>query len=118
MNADGVRGADVRIVGDRIAEIGTALRPGNEARVIDATGKLVMPGGIDPHTHPQPSFADDLTTGSEAALAGGITTLGTFVNPRQGETLLEAVERFAPQATSEAIADFSCTPCRGLRRRR
>src|SRR5687767_15510686 len=56
VNADGVRTADVRIVGETIAEVGTGLRPGTGARVIEAGGRLVMPGGIDPHTHLHPSF--------------------------------------------------------------
>ncbi|MBL8983277.1 MAG: dihydropyrimidinase, partial [Gemmatimonadetes bacterium] len=70
VNADGITTADVRVVGERIAEVGRALRPGAGAQVIEAAGKLVMPGGIDPHTHLHPSFADDLTSGSQAALAG------------------------------------------------
>jgi len=51
VNADGAQVADVRVVGETIAEIGRGLRPGTNARVLDATGKLLMPGGIDPHTH-------------------------------------------------------------------
>jgi cytosine/adenosine deaminase-related metal-dependent hydrolase len=72
VNADGVRKADIRVVGETIAEVATGLRSGAGARVIEATGKLVMPGGVDPHTHMSPGYGvDDLRIGSMAALAGG-----------------------------------------------
>jgi dihydropyrimidinase len=105
VNAEGVRTADLRITGSTIAEIGGNLRAAAGARVIDARGRLVMPGGIDPHTHLHPGFVDDLTSGSQAALAGGITTVGTFANARQGETQLAALDRVAAQVRSDAIAD-------------
>jgi dihydropyrimidinase len=106
VNAAGVRDADVRVVGMTIREVAPGLLPGADARVIEARGKLVMPGGIDPHTHLQPAFIDDLTSGSRAALAGGITTLGTFAAPRRDETLGAALDRMAGLVTSDAIADF------------
>ena len=105
VNADGARDADVRIVGETIAEVGANLRAAANARIIDAAGKLVLPGGIDPHTHLHPSFVDDLTSGSMAALAGGITTVGTFANATAKETLVEAIERMAVRVRAEAIAD-------------
>jgi dihydropyrimidinase len=104
-NADGVREADVRVVGETIAEVGARLRPGDGARVIEARNHLVMPAGIDPHTHLHPSFVDDLTSGSMAAVAGGITTVGTFANVDKGEAPLAAVERLAARVGAEAIAD-------------
>ena len=106
VNADGIRDVDVRISGETIAEIGRGLKPGSDARVIDAAGKLVMPGGIDPHTHLSPPFADDLTSGSEAALAGGITTVGTFAFAQENETIAAAIERTAGTMKPLAIADF------------
>ena len=105
VNADGTRLADVRVVDGRITEVGPGLVPGTGARILEATGKLVMPGGIDPHTHLQPSFVDDFTTGSRAALAGGVTTVGTFAYLRAGETCVQAVDRLAEIAAREAIAD-------------
>lgn len=104
VNADGVREADVRIVGETIAEVEARLRPGG-ARVIEARNHLVMPGGIDPHTHLHPSFVDDLTSGSMAAVAGGITTVGTFANTEKGEEPLAAMKRMAARVRAEAIAD-------------
>lgn len=105
INADGESEADVRIIGDTIREVAAGLRPGPGARVIDATARLVLPGGIDPHTHLHPSFADDLGSGSMAALAGGITTVGTFANAQKGEGAIDAVDRMAATAEKEAIAD-------------
>jgi dihydropyrimidinase len=105
VNADGVAAADVRIVDGVVTEVGAGLLPGAGARVVEAAGHLVMPGGIDPHTHLQPSFVDDLTSGSMAALAGGVTTVGTFAYLREGETCVQAVDRLADIAAREAIAD-------------
>jgi dihydropyrimidinase len=105
VNADGVRDADVRVAGAQIAEIGQGLKPRDGGRIIEAAGRLILPGGIDPHTHLHPNFADDLTSGSMAALAGGITTVGTFANAGQGETLTAAIGRMAARVRSEAIAD-------------
>ncbi|MEW5915554.1 MAG: amidohydrolase family protein [Gemmatimonadota bacterium] len=105
VNADGTRTGDLRIIGETISEIGGRLTPGPDAQVIDASGKLLFPGGIDPHTHLQPAFVDDLTSGSMAALAGGITTIGTFAGTRQGETVLQALERLGALVRTDAIAD-------------
>ena len=105
VNHDGSRLADVRIVGERVIEIGTGLAPGAEARIIDATGHLVMPGGIDPHAHLQGSFVDDLTTGTAAALAGGITTVGTFAYGQDGENAVEAMARWLGEVPRSAIGD-------------
>ena len=105
VNASGVRDADVRIVGETVAEIGVGLKSGPSARVIEAAGRLLMPGGIDPHTHLHPSFVDDLTSGSMAALAGGITTVGTFAAAQGNEAVPDAIERMAGRVRTEAIAD-------------
>jgi dihydropyrimidinase len=105
VNADGSRRADVRIVGERISEIGAGLEPGSEARVVDATGRLVMPGGIDPHAHLQGGFVDDLATGTAAAVAGGITTVGTFANGQRGESPIDAMDRWLAEVGRMAIGD-------------
>lgn len=105
VNADGIVEADVRIVGERITELGRGLAPGAGARVIDARGLLLMPGGVDPHTHLHGGFADDLTSGSMAALAGGITTVGTFSFPSRDETLSAAIDRTELLVRRDAIAD-------------
>jgi dihydropyrimidinase len=105
VNADESRLADVRISGELIAEIGPDLSRDGTDRVIDASGKLVIPGGVDPHTHLQGSFVDDLTTGTSAAVAGGITSVGTFAYPQEGENAVEAMKRSLSEVGSHAIGD-------------
>ena len=105
VNFDGSRRADVRIVGERVAEIGVGLEPGPNARVVNAAGHLVMPGGIDPHAHLQGSFVDDLTSGTAAAVAGGITTVGTFAYAQDGENPVEAMDRWLAEVERSAIGD-------------
>lgn len=105
VNADQTLQADVRIQGEIITHVGPNLPVTPATRVIDASGHLVMPGGIDPHTHLHPGFVDDLTTGSQAALAGGITTVGTFVFPNDAEPVAGALDRFADTVRRHAIAD-------------
>lgn len=106
VNADGTRRADVRVEGERIVQIAASINAPSTVRVIEARGKLVIPGGIDPHTHLQPAFVDDLTSGSRAALAGGITTLGTFSAPRRDESPDAALDRMTALVQQQAIADF------------
>lgn len=105
VNADSSELADVRIIGEQVVELRRGLTAGAGARVIDATDRLVIPGGIDPHTHMQPPFVDDLTTGTMAAVAGGITTVGTFAYPRDGENAVEAMDRCLEEVRSHAVGD-------------
>ena len=77
---DGPVNADLRVVGEKIAEIGLNL-PAGDSRVLDASGKLLFPGFIDTHTHFEMNkgkpneTADDWASGTLAALAGGTTTV-------------------------------------------
>ena len=75
--------ADVAIAQGKIAAIGSDLPTQNAGRVLDASGKLVLPGGIDVHTHLDMPFggttsADVFETGTRAAAFGGTTTLIDF----------------------------------------
>ena len=110
VTADGRRYADVRVVGETVAEIGPGLEAGPGAEVIDAGGLLVLPGGIDPHVHLGGIGVDDYTSGSAAALAGGITTISNFGGVRDGETPAETLARATPAIEAETIADLIYHP--------
>ena len=115
VSAEGDREADVRIRDETIVEVGPGLDSRDEA-VLDATGLFVLPGGIDPHTHLSPPWADDFESGTRAALAGGITTLGCMTSPKEGESLLQALEREEARARTEAVADLFLHPVLGVPR--
>jgi len=106
---DGRLESDIRVRNGVIVEIGQNLPSSSGAREIDASGLLVMPGGVDPHVHI--GGADDFTSGSAAALAGGITTISSFAWPRPGESLAEGVEQYwAARVRARAIADVMLHP--------
>jgi dihydropyrimidinase len=92
----------VGIKGGKIVQLGGAMHGAHE---IDARGLLLLPGGIDPHVHLSGFWADDFETGSEAALAGGITSIGTMLAPSEGRTLQQAVEQEIRIVEEQAIAD-------------
>jgi dihydropyrimidinase len=102
--------ADILIEDEQIIQIGRTLdAPG--AQVIDAQGKLIMPGGVDPHTHfDLPMFgtvsSDDHYTGHKAAAFGGTTTVIDFV-PQDGPTLRESIASWRAKADPKAAIDFS-----------
>ncbi len=113
VTTEGQRDADVRVQYGKVVEVGPGLELAGEV-VIEAKGLLVLPGGIDPHTHLSPPWADDFESGSKAALAGGITTLGCMTSPKENESLLEAIEREESRAAKEAIADVFLHPVVGV----
>lgn len=101
--------ANILIEGEQIQAIGREL-PAGQAEVIDATGKLVMPGGIDPHVHLDlPMFgtvsSDDHYTGQKAAAFGGTTTVMDFV-PQESGSLRADIEAWHAKADSKAAIDF------------
>jgi dihydropyrimidinase len=111
VTADGRSRRDLGIRGGRIA---AWLEPGEAARgvrTIDATGKHVIPGGVDPHVHFHGRHLsifnkDDYDNGSVAAAFGGTTTFLNFVLPEPDETALQAVERVQERASSRAAIDY------------
>jgi dihydropyrimidinase len=107
VNADGRVDGDIRIRNEKIVEIGRNLAAPAGAREIDAAGLVVLPGAVDPHVHPVGS-AENLTTSSASALAGGVTTISHYISPAANspETLAGAVGRAADRVKQEAMADF------------
>jgi dihydropyrimidinase len=101
--------ADILIDGEKIVSVGKNIDiPG--VQVVDAAGKLVMPGGIDPHTHLDlPMFdtvsSDDHYTGHKAAAFGGTTTVMDFV-PQGNGSLQEAIGEWHAKADPKAAIDF------------
>ena len=102
---------DVGISGGKIAELGENLSDARE--VVDAAGKLVMPGGIDSHVHlAQPSapgivMADDFVSGTRAAAFGGNTMVLPFALQQKGESLRQVVKDYHAKADGKCYVDVS-----------
>ena len=101
---------DVFVDGDKISVIGTALSIPAD-RIIDATGKYVLPGGIDVHTHLDMPFggttsADDFESGTIAAAHGGTTTVVDFAIQYRGQTLHHAWETWMKKPEGNAAIDY------------
>lgn len=115
VTAGAVAQADIGIAGGKVVQIGGLLQGDQE---LDARDKLILPGGVDAHVHlsypgredEEHRWVDDFSSGSAAALAGGITTLGNMTFLRRGETPLAGLEREAATARQQAIADFFLHP--------
>ncbi|GAB2568235.1 dihydropyrimidinase [Spirosoma areae] len=103
--------ADIFVDGETINAIGNDLSMQADT-VIDASGKLVFPGGIDPHVHLDMPFmgtfsSDTHETGTRAALHGGTTTVIDFVLQKQGHSLKEALAEWNSRASGTAVGDYS-----------
>jgi len=109
--AGGTFKADIAITGETIAAIGADL--GRGAREIDATGKLVLPGGIDAHAHIEQlsgmgvTNADTFASGTSAAALGGTTTVIPFAAQHQGKSLAKVVEDYHALAARGAVIDYA-----------
>src|SRR5512139_1045545 len=102
--------ADLYVDGGRVALVGQGLSLPADT-VVDASGCLVLPGGIDVHTHlDMPAgdltSADDFETGTRAAAFGGTTTVVDFATPEPGESLLAALETWRHRADGKAVVDY------------
>ncbi|MFZ1205170.1 MAG: amidohydrolase family protein, partial [Candidatus Acidiferrales bacterium] len=104
--------SDIGISGGRITAIAQSLPIENAGKVIDATGLLVMPGGIDVHTHLDMPFggtnsADDFESGTIAAAFGGTTTLIDFAIQTKGHSLRQAFDTWMKKADRKAAIDYA-----------
>jgi dihydropyrimidinase len=111
ITADADYVADILIEDETIKAIGRNMAVQVD-ELIDATGMLVFPGGIDPHVHLSMPFmgtfsSDDYTTGTRAALYGGTTTVIDFILQKQGNSLRAAFDEWTGRATGNAIGDYS-----------
>ena len=111
VNADQSIRADVYCADGRIKAVGEKLEVPAGAKVVDAGGQYVMPGGIDPHTHMELPFmgtvaSEDFLSGTAAGLAGGTTMIIDFVIPGPNVSLLEAYDQWMGWA-KKACADYS-----------
>ena len=108
---DGPVQADLRVEGEKIVQIGPRLPP-EGSQVLDASGKLVFPGLIDTHTHFEMNkgtvreTADDWTTGTRAALAGGTTCVLDFAEPQKGHSLASALRTWHDRADGHASCHY------------
>ena len=130
VNDDLSQVADVYCVDGKIAQIGTNLlkqltesgditdthttpeAKDGSCRIVDAEGKLVVPGGIDPHTHMEMPFmgtvsVDDFEYGTRAAVAGGTTMLIDFAIPKKGDSLIDTYKVWRGRADHKVVCDYS-----------
>lgn len=113
--APGAGPVDIGVDGGEIVQIGGPMAATDE---IDARGRLVLPGGVDVHVHLTPTsaeahgltWADDFESGSLAALAGGITTVGNVSFPYGDEGLMATVDRDIRIGEARSACDFVIHP--------
>lgn len=112
VNSTGRQQADVLVEDGRIvavAKYGDHVPDGVE--IVDCAGKILLPGGVDVHTHiDAPMFntvtADNFFTGTIAAATGGTTTIVNFSQQLENKTLIESIEAQHEQAENEAVIDY------------
>lgn len=103
--------ADILIEGEKVSMIGEGLSVKADQE-IDATGKMIFPGGIDPHVHLDMPFmgtfsSDSYETGTRAALYGGTTMVIDFILQKQGNTLHAALDEWRGRSNNNCYSDYS-----------
>lgn len=107
----GVVNGDLALRGEEIAAIGTGL--GSATTTVDATGKYVMPGGVDPHAHIEQMSgmglmnADTFETATRSAAIGGTTSVISFAAQAKGERLADTVADYSAKAARGAMIDYA-----------
>src|SRR5688572_33320971 len=102
--------ADILIEDEKVSVIGAKLEMEAD-KIISAAGKLVIPGGIDPHTHMELPFggtqsSDDFLTGTRAAAHGGTTTIIDFAVQTKGESMISGVDIWHEKAEGKCAIDY------------
>lgn len=110
VSSRGVKKADVLISGEKILAVGRRLCA--DAQIVDVSGKLIFPGFIDAHTHfdlevSDTVTADDFASGTQSAIAGGVTTVVDFATQNKGETLSEALNNWHMKAFGKSSCDYA-----------
>jgi dihydropyrimidinase len=100
----GMARADVGVRGEAIAAVAADLPAEGAQRVVDATGKLVLPGIIDVHTHPV--YLDDIHHTSVTAAFGGTTTTIHYAYARPGMKVLDTIIKFRDDGLENSLTDF------------
>lgn len=117
VNTSGTVDADVLVHDGRIEAVGRLSDlPIADAERVDVAGKLLLPGGVDVHTHLDSPMmgtttSDDFATGTRAAACGGTTTLVDFAMQAPGQTLLKALSEHHAKADGKAVIDYSFHMC-------
>ena len=113
VNSDGENIADVLVEDGKITAVGDEIEIPENATVIDASGKIVIPGGIDTRTHflqavdGKGDLVDDFESGTHAALAGGTTMIVDLVIPEKEGSLLDAFSTWKDSAEEKSCCDYS-----------
>lgn len=111
INSDSTVNADLLVSGEKIAAMGTDLAA-DGAQVVDATGKYILPGAIDSHTHLEMPFngtvsADSYFAGTRAAACGGVTTVFDFAIQRKGMGIRQIAEERDKLCAPQACVDYA-----------
>jgi dihydropyrimidinase len=111
ITADSDQVADIFIENEKISAIGKNLSMAAD-ETIDASGKLIFPGGIDPHVHLDMPFmgtfsSDSYETGTRAALFGGTTMVIDFILQKQGSSLADALQEWRSRSDNNCVGDYS-----------
>ena len=110
VSSKGTKKADVLISGEKILAVGRMLRA--EADEVNVSGKLLFPGFIDAHTHfdlevSDTVTADDFESGTQSAIAGGVTTVVDFATQNKGEKLADALNNWHVKAFAHSSCDYA-----------
>ncbi len=111
VTAEAMYRADVLVRGEKIAAVGLGLSAGG-AHVVDVTGKLLLPGAIDAHTHLDCvcsgiATSDDYFTGTRAAACGGVTTVIDYLLQDRGELLQDTLQKRVAMAAPKVAVDIA-----------